>query len=64
MKKKATEPQEKPVAEPEFLKQYRECYPGVGKFHVTGDNMVFLDKEYKTAVSHQAKVGKGELKTY
>lgn len=65
MKNKDTELQGKPVVtEPEFLKQYRACYPGVKKFHVTGDNLVFLDKDYQNAVSHQAKVGKGELKTY
>lgn len=32
MKNKDTELQEKPiVTEPEFLKQYRACYPGVKK---------------------------------
>lgn len=64
MKNKDTELQEKPVVEPEFLNQYRACYPGVKKFHVTSDNLVFLDKDYQNAVSHQAQVGKGELKTY
>ena len=65
MKNKDTELQEKPVVtEPEFLNQYRACYPGVKKFHVTSDNLVFLDKDYQNAVSYQAQVGKGELKTY
>ena len=65
MKNKDTELQEKPiVTEPEFLKQYRACYPGVKKFHVTGDNLVFLGHEHDKAVSHQKRCGKGELKTY
>lgn len=50
------------LPEPNFLKQYRECYPSVKHFHVTGDNLVFLD--YEQAVSHQNSIGKGELKTY
>lgn len=50
--------------EPDFLKQYRECYPGVKHFHVTGDNLVFLERDYEQAVSHQNSIGKGELKTY
>lgn len=50
--------------EPNFLKQYRECYPGVKHFHVTGDNLVFLERDYEQAVSHQKSIGKGELKTY
>lgn len=50
------------IPEPDFLKQYRECYPSVKHFHVTGDNLVFLD--YEQAVSHQNSIGKGELKTY
>lgn len=53
-----------PTVEPAFLAQYRNCYPNCRKFHVTGDNQVFLEREYKKAVSHQKKVGKGELKTY
>lgn len=51
------------LPEPDFLKQYRECYPGV-KFHVTGDNLVFLERDYEQAVSHQNSIGRGELKTY
>lgn len=50
--------------EPDFLKQYHACYPKVKHFHVTGDNLVFLDRDYEQAVSHQQKCGKGELKTY
>lgn len=50
--------------EPDFLKQYRECYPDVKHFHVTGDNLVFLDRDYEQAVSHQQRCGRGELKTY
>lgn len=50
--------------EPNFLKQYRECYPSVKHFHVTGDNLVFLERDYEQAVSHQQSIGKGELKTY
>lgn len=30
------------LPDPGFLKQYRECYPGIKHFHVTGDNLVFL----------------------
>lgn len=50
--------------EPDFLKQYRECYPDVKHFHVTSDNLVFLERDYEQAVSHQNSIGKGELKTY
>lgn len=50
------------LPEPDFLKQYRECYPGVKHFYVTSDNLVFLD--YEQAVSHQNSIGRGELKTY
>lgn len=50
--------------EPDFLKQYRECYPSVKHFHVTGDNLVFLERDYEQAVSHQQSIGKGKLKTY
>lgn len=50
--------------EPDFLKQYRECYPGVKRFHVTSDNLVFLERDYEQAVSHQQSIGRGELKTY
>nr|DAI46217.1 MAG TPA: hypothetical protein [Caudoviricetes sp.] len=50
--------------EPAFLAQYRVAYPECLKFHVTGDNLVFLSHEYDKAVSHQKTVGKGELKTY
>lgn len=52
------------LPEPDYLKQYRECYPDVGHFHVTGDNLVFLDSDYDQAVSHQQGCRKGELKTY
>lgn len=55
---------EVPRPDPGFLKQYRECYPGVKHFHVTGDHLVFLDRDYEQAVSHQQQWGKGELKTY
>ncbi|MFR0993155.1 MAG: hypothetical protein ACLSGQ_00865 [Parabacteroides distasonis] len=53
-----------PANEPAFLAQYRAAYPECLKFHVTGDNLVFLSHEYDKAVSHQKTVGKGELKTY
>ena len=53
-----------PANEPAFLAQYREAYPDSLNFHVTGDNMVFLEHERDKAVSHQKKCGKGELKTY
>lgn len=49
--------------EPDFLKQYRACYPRAKKFYVTGDNLVFPDNP-QAAESHQKSVGKGELKTY
>lgn len=49
--------------EPDFLKQYRDCYPKAKKFFVTGDNLVFPDNP-KAADAHQSSVGKGELKTY
>lgn len=52
------------LPEPDFLKQYRESYPGVKHFHVTGDNLVFLERDYEQAVSHQNSIGRGELKTY
>lgn len=52
------------IPEPDFLKQYRECYPSEKHFHVTGDNLVFLERDYEQAVSHQNSIGKGELKTY
>lgn len=29
--------------EPDFLKQYRRCYPRAKKFHVTSDGLVFPD---------------------
>lgn len=51
-------------SEPDFLKQYRECYPDVKHFHVTGDNLVFFERDYEQAISHQQNIGKGELKTY
>ena len=51
-------------AEPDFLKQYRSCYPNVKKFHVTGDCLVFFDRDYEQAIAHQRTIGKGELKTY
>lgn len=49
--------------EPDFLKQYRACYPKAKKFHVTGDNLVFPDN-LKAAEAHQNSIGRGELKTY
>lgn len=52
------------LPEPDFLKQYRECYPDVKHFHVTSDNLVFLERDYEQAVSHQQSIGRGELKTY
>ena len=52
------------LQDPGFLKQYRECYPGIKHFHVTGDNLVFFERDYEQAVSHQRSIGKGELKTY
>lgn len=58
------QPEPPPPSEPDFLKQYRVCYPDVKKFHVTGDGLVFLDSDYDQAVSHQNTIGKGELKTY
>lgn len=51
-------------AEPEFLGQYRTCYPGVKRFHVTGDGMVFLDRDYQQALTHQQGCGRGDLITY
>ena len=56
--------EETKMPEPDFLKQYRECYPDVAHFHVTGDSLVFLDSDYNQAISHQNTIGKGELKTY
>ncbi|KAA6336273.1 hypothetical protein EZS27_015560 [termite gut metagenome] len=47
--------------EPPFLVDYRASYPAGAKFHVTGDNMVFLD--YNQAFAHQ-KHCKGKLQTY
>ncbi len=62
MKKKEETTVVQPL-EPEFLKQYRACYPKAKKFHVTGDNLVFPDN-LKAAEAHQSRLGKGELKTY
>jgi len=56
--------EEMSLPDPGFLKQYRECYPGIKHFHVTGDNLVFFERDYEQAVSHQRSIGKGELKTY
>lgn len=50
-------------AEPDFLKQYRACYPRAKKFHVTGDSLVFPDNK-EAAEAHQRCIGHGELKTY
>ena len=58
------EPEEVKAPEPDFLQQYRKCYPDVARFHVTGDHLVFLDRDYQQAVSHQQRCGKGELTTY
>lgn len=64
MKKDETpEVQPEGTKEPDFLKQYRECYPNCKKFHVTSDNLVFLDKQLDAAKAHQSKI-QGELKTY
>lgn len=52
------------VQEPDFLKQYRAAYPKNKKFHVTGDHLVFLNREYKQALAHQKTIARGELKTY
>lgn len=52
------------VKEPAFLTQYRAVYPTSKKFHVTSDNLVFLEREYKQALAHQRTIGKGELSTY
>lgn len=49
--------------EPDFLKQYRRCYPRAKKFHVTGDGLVFPDDK-KAAEAHQRCIGCGELRTY
>lgn len=51
-------------SEPAFLAQYRACYPKCKKFHVTSDNLVFLESEQKQAAAHQATLGRGELITY
>lgn len=50
-------------SEPDFLKQYRACYPRAKKFHVTGDGLVFPDDK-KAAEAHQRCIGRGELRTY
>jgi hypothetical protein len=49
--------------EPDFLKQYRRCYPRAKKFHVTSDGLVFPDDK-KAAEAHQRCIGCGELRTY
>ncbi|WP_018669008.1 hypothetical protein [Bacteroides gallinarum] len=49
--------------EPDFLEQYRRCYPRAKKFHVTGDGLVFPDDK-KAAEAHQRCIGRGELRTY
>lgn len=56
--------QEPKRKEPAFLAQYRACYPNSKKFHVTSDNLVFLESEQKKAAAHQATLGRGELLTY
>lgn len=50
--------------EPAFLAQYRIAYPNNRNFHVTSDNMVFLENDYDLAVLHQRSCKDGELKTY
>lgn len=49
--------------EPDFLKQYRACYPRAKRFFVTSDSLVFPDNP-EAADAHQNSIGHGELKTY
>ncbi|MEG1926281.1 MAG: hypothetical protein RR415_11100 [Ruthenibacterium sp.] len=59
MKKK----EENVQLEPDFLKQYRVCYPRAKRFFVTSDNLIFPDNP-EAANAHQSSIGRGELKTY
>lgn len=45
----------------EFLKQYMERYPDNKTFHVTSDNMVFLEKDLSLARLHQKSMPDGLL---
>lgn len=45
----------------EFLRQYIERYPGNKTFHVTGDNMVFLEKDLSLARLHQKTLSEGSV---
>lgn len=49
--------------EPDFLRQYRACYPRVKRFFVTSDALVFPDNP-EAADAHQNSIGRGELKIY
>lgn len=49
--------------EPDFLRQYRACYPRAKRFFVTSDALVFPDNP-EAADAHQNSIGRGELKIY
>lgn len=63
--KEEPQPVAEPVKQPEpdFLGQYRTCYPHTRTFYVTGDSLVFPDNP-KAAEAHQQSIGKGKLETY
>lgn len=62
--KKSKQPESGKKKEPDFLKQYRQCYPDNKTFYVTTDRMVFLEGEEDNARLHQHGMGKGEVSTY
>lgn len=50
---------EEKKAKREFLRQYIERYPDNKTFHVTSDNMVFLEKDLSLARLHQKTLPEG-----
>lgn len=52
---------EEKKAKREFLKQYMERYPDNKTFHVTSDNMVFLEKDLSLARLHQKSLQSGSV---
>lgn len=48
-------------AKRDFLKQYIEHYPDNKVFHVTSDNMVFLEKDLNLARLHQRSLETGSV---
>lgn len=62
--KETKQPKTGKKEEPDFIKQYRRCYPGNKTFYVTTDRMVFLEIDKESAYNHQKRCGGGEVRTY